>query len=801
MFGRETAIAALRRMLLEAPGVVTVTGPGGVGKTALVDHATAELAEWSPWDHEPVRVDLSDLGRDDMVLASVAQAVGITESTESPLALGIAAALSADPPLIVLDNFEHVAGAAHDIADLAQRCPDLRLVVTSRVPLRIRDERVLALEPLPLPDDSATATHPALALFASVAVGTDPATQIDGHETTIASICRQLDGLPLAIELAAARSAMLGPRQIDTLLADGQHLAVLRSGPNDLPPRQRDLETTVAWSYGLLTVTEKRLLGVVSGFAGWFDLDDVGAVATVIGDGTIDVATRLDALSALVDAHLVTSEQFSGQRRYRVAVPVREFCERRMAADPTLATASLTAHRERTIAIARSALLDTEGHAADRGFARLGAAAADLGRSFHTALATDDSQLAAAVAPSLSALGFESGLFTQLLPSLRDAVELLDRTSAPLADRAHVRGWLALLDAERRTHADDPARLEKALLEAADMARAAGDIEVRLRTLMFVTLAARTVHNFDDAVAAAQEGIAIAGAAHRVAWLGRFEVEAAMVAQKVGDDAHAIELGQRALNRGREIDDTRIVVRAVCVLRPPGARGLESPFWCPTLDEALTMAQATNDAAAMRYLYPMAAAEAVERGQWAQAAQRCADGLREAIESGSTDFGRFDTLVLSGVYLAADDPEIAAELLGVIVEHWPRMRLGIALVSRQLADRQFGWIEQRVGTATYTRAVRRGAARPPSDALVWALDQATRIAEVRSPGVGPAAVLTSRELDVLRLVASGRSNKEIAVSLGITPKTAMHHTSAIYRKLQVRSRTEAAAIAHQQDLL
>jgi DNA-binding CsgD family transcriptional regulator len=171
--------------------------------------------------------------------------------------------------------------------------------------------------------------------------------------------------------------------------------------------------------------------------------------------------------------------------------------------------------------------------------------------------------------------------------------------------------------------------------------------------------------------------------------------------------------------------------------------------------------------------------------------------LREAIESGSTDFGRVDALVLSGVCVAADDPEVAAELLGVIAEHWPRLRLGIALITRQSADRLFPLVERRVGANAYARALRRGAARPPRDALLWSLGHATRIADVCAPGTGPAAMLTARELAVLRLVARGLANKEIAVALGITPKTAMHHTSAIYRKLGVRGRTEAVAMAHQ----
>jgi predicted ATPase/DNA-binding CsgD family transcriptional regulator len=788
------ATADLRRMLLAAPGIVTVVGTGGVGKSTLVEQATREPATWSPWDVEGIVVELADVSRADLVLPAIASATGVSGSTGDPLAMRLRMALSAEVQLLVLDNFEHVLDAATDIAELAQGCPELRVVVTSRTPLRVRGERVVHLSPLPLPGAGATLDDPALALFAAGATRTDPDLVIEGSVTTIASICRQLDGLPLAIELAAARSATLSPVQIEALLAEGRHLAVLRHGPSDLPERQRDLKATVAWSHGLLGPGEQRLLELLSGFAGWFGFDDATAVS-----GT-DVGTCLDELSVLVDAQLLLSEQVDDERRYRMAVPVREFCTDRLDADPEAARRGVTAHRDRAMVVARSALLETEGTGATRGIARLAAADGDLVRALDLALATDDLALATAVAPALSALWLHRGLYAPVRPMLAATVDLLDRALAPPADRAHVRGWLALLDAECRTDTSDTARLEKALLEAANMARSSGDIDVRLRTLMFVTLAARTVHNFDSAAAAADEGIALAEAEQRVVWLGRFEAEAGMVAQKIGDNDRAATLGLRALRRGRSTDDERMVVRAVAVLRPPGAQLVEPRVACPTIDEALTLAIAAGDATAMRYLYPMAAVDAFHRGHTSLAAQRCADGLREAIESGSADYGRINALVLSGVSLFAGEPEVAAELLGVVADDWPRLSPGMALVTQRAGDLLFRLVPERLSDGAFELALRRGAARSPQSALDWALDQATRLASDRPLTGGPGNVLTARELAVLQLIARGLPNKEIAVALGITPKTATHHTSAIYRKLGVRGRTEAAAVAHQHGL-
>jgi predicted ATPase/DNA-binding CsgD family transcriptional regulator len=793
IYGRDEAVARLRTMVLAAPGIVTVTGTGGVGKTTVVEWATSDPGSWSPWLGERTVVALADVGRADLVLPAIASALGVTGSTRDPLVARLATALTGGGHLLVLDNFEHVLGAAADLARLVKRTPDLRVVVTSRAPLRVRDERVMELSPLPLPTAGDTLEQPASALFVEVATRHDPALVIAGMEATVASICRHVDGVPLAIELAAARAATLSPARIEALLAGGAHLAVLRHGPNDLPTRQRDLEATIAWSHDLLEAAEQRMLAGLCGFTGAFDFDDVTAV---VGGAVGDC---LDELSALVDAHLVLAEQTDGDRRYRLPVPVREFCAGRLAADPDATRAWAAAHRARVLATTSAAMRDLDGPDGAGALARLAAGEGDLVRALEIAVATDDATLAVAVAPALAALWLHRGVSPAVRPLLTDAAAVAGRAGASDAERAHVQGWRAMLDAEGRTEGRDPARIEKSLLQAADLARTAGDVDVRLRTLLFLTLAARSVNNFDSAVAAADEGIALAGAEHRLAWCGRFEAEAGMILQKLGENDRARELGVQALRHGRAADDVGVIVRAVAVLRPPGPPPKEPPVACPTLDQALALAVAAGDVSAARYLYPMAAVDAIYRDEPAVAAQRCADGLSEAIRSGSTDYGRINVLVLSGVAIAAGELELAAELQGMVAGEWPTLRLGLAMVTQRSGTWLLDSLRQRMGAAAYDRASARGAAHMAS-ALPWAHDHATRLAADRAPDRGLIDVLTARERTVLQLVAGGLSNKEIAAKLGITPKTAMHHTSAVYRKLGVAGRTAAVAVAYRHGL-
>ena len=245
LLGREKELEQLVALLVEGPRLVTITGPGGSGKTRLALQAAAELV--GTFSDGVFWVPLAGLADPELVLPEIARTLPARDDL-----LGY---LSGKQLLLLVDNFEHLLAAAPDLASLLASADGLRVLVTSRAPLRIAGEREYPLEPLP--------TQDAATLFLERARGVGKSL---GHDPTIDSICRRLDGLPLAIELAAARTKLLSPEALLARLDDA--LSLLTSGARDAPERQRTLRATTAWSYDLLDEESKRVFSRISVFQG-----------------------------------------------------------------------------------------------------------------------------------------------------------------------------------------------------------------------------------------------------------------------------------------------------------------------------------------------------------------------------------------------------------------------------------------------------------------------------------------------------------------------------------------------------
>jgi predicted ATPase/class 3 adenylate cyclase len=297
LVGRKRELGELLRLVrVERARVVTITGPGGIGKTSLAVAAAGELVE--DFDDGVTLVELAAIRDVDLVLPAIADAVG---------AEGDAAAhVGGRELLLVLDNFEQVVEAAPAVAGLLAACPNLRVLVTSREPLRVAAEREFPLRPL--------AEAPAVELFRRRAEAVLP--DFAGDYGRLADICRRLDGLPLAIELAAARVKVLPPAELLGRL--DRRLPLLGGGRRDLPERQRTLRATIEWSYELCSPQEKQLFGELGVFAGGFTLD---AAETVCGGS-------LDTLQALLEKSLVRREG----DRFSVLETIREFAVERLEA-------------------------------------------------------------------------------------------------------------------------------------------------------------------------------------------------------------------------------------------------------------------------------------------------------------------------------------------------------------------------------------------------------------------------------------------------------------------------------------
>lgn len=331
--GRERELRELTG-LLERNRLLTLTGPGGSGKTRLGLELATVVSGGFP--DGVYFVALAPVGHPDLVLSSIAQAIGLRDEGDRPLPDRLRSHLENAWMLIVLDNFEHLIAAAAAVAEILRATASLRFIVTSRAPLRVSGEQEYEVSPLQVPDPhcatvAAVAGCDSVRLFTERAQAVRPGFAVDEENAgPIAGIARRLDGLPLAVELAAARVKVLPPA---ALLERLEHaLPVLVGGPRDLPERQQTLRATIGWSYGLLGAGAGRLLAACSVFRGGIDLQAVESVCMSAIDLGIEV---LDGLEELVDQSLLRRvEGVAGDPRYGMLFMVREYAAEQLAGMP-----------------------------------------------------------------------------------------------------------------------------------------------------------------------------------------------------------------------------------------------------------------------------------------------------------------------------------------------------------------------------------------------------------------------------------------------------------------------------------
>ncbi len=329
LIGREPFLATVCATLQRADvRLVTLTGPPGVGKTRIALQVAHTL-------HPTVRdgalfISLGSIHDPELVLRIIGRALELPESAHQSSAVQLIAALHGRACILVLDNFEQVVAAAPALSALLEALPLLTVLITSRTPLHISGEYQLRVPPLALPDVhdlpplDALAQVPAVALFVQRAQATVPGFALtDTNAADIAAICQRLDGLPLALELAAARSTLFAPQALLTRLQ--YPLAVLNVGSRNLPPHQQTLRSTIAWSYDLLAPGEQALFARLGVFVGDFSFDAVTEICYAAEDDSFDV---LDNLAQLVDQSLVQHELSSaGEVRFRLLETIRDYAQ------------------------------------------------------------------------------------------------------------------------------------------------------------------------------------------------------------------------------------------------------------------------------------------------------------------------------------------------------------------------------------------------------------------------------------------------------------------------------------------
>ena len=327
LIGREREIEVIKHLVTHSPGrLLTLTGVGGVGKTRLALHIAREVG--SEFPDGVLWVELAPLTDPDQVMPEIARVAGLTNRFAGDPADIAHAHLRDKNMLLALDNFEHLPDAATSMAALLRACPNLVMLVTSRAPLNVRGEQEYVVPPLEIPaeghdhgpadiDDT-----PSTQLFTWLAKQRDPGLQLDESTApTIAAICHRLDGLPLALELAAPKLKLLGPAGLLSRLE--RALPILTGGARDLPARHRTMEAAIGWSYTLLRPQEQALFRRLSVFSGGWTLE---AAEAVIGPGSDDVADPLEGMSSLVEQSMIRRVPHEGASpRFTMLETLREF--------------------------------------------------------------------------------------------------------------------------------------------------------------------------------------------------------------------------------------------------------------------------------------------------------------------------------------------------------------------------------------------------------------------------------------------------------------------------------------------
>ncbi len=388
LVGRGADVSACCDLLLRADvRLVTIAGLGGVGKTRTAVAVAGQLAQHFP--HGVHFVGLAQVRDPQLVIASIARAVGVREGGTEALAAQVAARLAAAHALLVVDNFEQVVAAATVVSGLLGTCPQVKFLVTSRRPLRVNGEHEYPLAPLGLPPEAAPPRPGELLGFASVRLLTDRIravlpgwTMRADDAAAVAGICRRLDGLPLALELAAARAKVLPPAQLLARL--GERADLLSLGARDADDRHRTLGATLDWSYRLFDARAARLLPQLSAFAGGWTL---GAMTGVCEAG--NEIEALDALAMLVDNSLVWREERPAGIRFLLPVTIRDYAAQLLSAAGT-AGAVRERHLDWYLRLAESAAPELTGASQVTWVRLLGDEQANLRSALDHAVTSDD---------------------------------------------------------------------------------------------------------------------------------------------------------------------------------------------------------------------------------------------------------------------------------------------------------------------------------------------------------------------------------------------------------------------------
>jgi predicted ATPase/DNA-binding NarL/FixJ family response regulator len=796
--GRERELDELRQFA-RSMRAVTLCGSGGIGKTRLALRVLAGLTEDFPdgvWF-----IELGDLRQPELVVSRVASVIGVEEEPGRPLLDTLADALRPRRLLLALDNCEHLIDSCARLCHrLLASSPGLRVLATSREPLRVAAETVWQVPPLSLPQPEAAGLPEELGRYEAIRLFCDRAAASHSgfalrpaNLPAIAALCRSLDGVPLAIELAAAWVRVLSVEQIVERLDD--RFRLLTSGDRTAPPRQRTLRAAIDWSHDLLTAREQVLLRRLSVFAGW-SLEM--AEQTCSGDD-LPAADVLDLLATLAGKSLVVADT-EAPTRYRMLDTIREYAASRLA---DAGEAVMMQRRLRDYSLHEVEHLHRVGMAQVPApwsarvdvFRRFDADADNLRQVLSHCLAEADVEMGLRICTAARPVWIVRGSFAEGAEWL-DSFLGLDARAVPAA----VRG-AALVGRAQLALASDPAGAEARAAEGLELCRAAGEVSWMSAALNLLAEASLHAGQADEAAARADRALAVARKAGDRWNEGYALGTTAAAAGQRGDLREAQRLGEAALAIMRDIDQQWGAAR--------------------TLLGLADLARLTGHPGAAQRRYADALAILREVNARPEIA-RCLAGLgRIAMDQGEITLARqylTESIGLSRSMGSRIGMIRGLEAFAALAGAEQRAERAVQLAAAAAALREAAYLPSRPGARTerlldaarglgpeaIARLWAEGSSLEASSAVELALTDPPPAAPVGTPSRPGASAtsprgLTPRERQIVALIAQGRSNKAIAEELVISPATAARHVANILLKLGFSSRAQVAAWAVRAD--
>jgi predicted ATPase/DNA-binding CsgD family transcriptional regulator len=874
LIGREQELAAACT-LLHRPEVrlLTLSGTGGTGKTRLSVQIAADLM-----DHFPdgvYFVNLAPISDPTFVLPALAQTLGLREGAGQPLLEHLQRELQPKHLLLVLDNFEQVVHTAPQLVALLAACSKLKVLVTSREVLRVRGEQEFAVPPLCVPDPKhlpdlvALSQYEAVALFLQRAQAIKPEFQLTtANAPAVAEICARLDGLPLAIELAAARIKLLPPEALLARL--GQRLQTLTGGARDAPVRQQTLRNTLDWSYHLLNADEQRLFRHLSAFVGGCTLEAVEAVCQALGD---ERGKAFDGVASLIDKSLVQQTAHEGEEiRLTMLETIREYgLERLVEAGETEATCE--AHAVYYLAFAEEAephlkgaelirwfaaiilegVLDTSfGHLKGaepiRWFARLEQERENLRTALSWLLerarmevqaeeGRDQAERALRLCAALFWFWYwygylrEGWSFLEQALTMRKGVDrslqartlsaaggLLWQLDDPeraealtgeslalyreLGDTAGVANSLLLLGAvarQRSQYALARARFE----EAKALFQQVGDTWKRGQCLTELARIATAQGEYDRAHALLEESLALyqaLGDQLSIAWV--LHLLACVLFESQSDLTRAAVLAEQSLALSREADATSCSADTLGLLGEIHLVQGEQTRARELAEERVAIFRKGGAGWDTAVAFIGLARILASQGYLTAARALYQESLALLHKIGNQEFMAVCLEGLGAVGAVQGQPAWAARLWGAAEAL--RQYIGAPLPPIYRADYERSVVAARahLGEKPFTAAWAQGRTMTPEQALAA---QGQPILPTSTPATKPTATypdgLTTREVEVLHLLALGLTDAQIAEQLVISPRTVNNHLTSIYSKIRVSSRSAATRYAVEHKLV